>query len=793
MRKTALILALALLLPGTFHSLSAFEMAKGEKGFIVLPEKFTPAEGNGANILRNHLEKMLKGSRFALVREKNLPAGSRNVIYVGMTKKFTSLYKDYSSFKEEELLIENNGNDLILAGGAPRGALYAVYEFLEKMGVAYVAKDASRIPELSKLVWKEKPYRRTPAFRYRAAYTDVPGGSYFLPFNKCNFHANSGIRQGGHVGYSAGGEGHSFTYYSRKFPLDDPKVFVYNRHNGRRMIPSKKGEKTGLCPSYPKTADLIFEQMKKDYARELEREKQGFPIQIYFEVSLDDDRSACGCQDCLRIEKEEGCFTGVMLRLVNDLAGRLRKLDKRLKVTFLAYQQTCHFPKKTRPAENVIPRLCVQDNEWFIDVYAESINPVTHKNNKKFKELLDNWINSSKSMGIWEYWTYFAKPVFPHVALDVYSGNTRYYASKNVEITFMEFERFRDSFFALKWFLAYKLMDNPFQDRGKLIDTFMEIYYGKAAPVMKQYLYFLDNEVKKESLKAPMGPRHPKDYAYLNKDFYKKSYELLAKAEKAAGKDAKSLKHVQFEYMALDLSLFIFQNRMIEKLGLAKKDVLARIRKVGYSQNNTYIGPKGRRYPAEKEFIDNWVAGYSIEAPLPKGISGDEVFDYKYNTIYSDRRWSKVVKDPDAVGGHAVELAGHLKENKYFHQGKFVPFHTTAVPFPIGVYNPATTPKYGPIFKLEAKDIPQDEKYHVYKIGRHFLMNRSRIFLHWTWHFQFHPRESFMATPDYYNDIYISLKLTGPVYVKGSKKKNGIFVDRVIITRSKADMLKRVK
>ena len=50
-----------------------------------------------------------------------------------------------------------------------------------------------------------------------------------------------------------------------------------------------------------------------------------------------------------------------------------------------------------------------------------------------------------------------------------------------------------------------------------------------------------------------------------------------------------------------------------------------------------------------------------------------------------------------------------------------------------------------------------------------------------------------MATPDYYNDIYISLKLTGPVYVKGSKKKNGIFVDRVIITRSKADMLKRVK
>jgi hypothetical protein len=38
-------------------------------------------------------------------------------------------------------------------------------------------------------------------------------------------------------------------------------------------------------------------------------------------------------------------------------------------------------------------------------------------------------------------------------------------------------------------------------------------------------------------------------------------------------------------------------------------------------------------------------------------------------------------------------------------------------------------------------------------------------------------------TPDYDSDVWISVKLTGPAYVKGSTKPNGIFIDRVIIAR----------
>ena len=37
--------------------------------------------------------------------------------------------------------------------------------------------------------------------------------------------------------------------------------------------------------------------------------------------------------------------------------------------------------------------------------------------------------------------------------------------------------------------------------------------------------------------------------------------------------------------------------------------------------------------------------------------------------------------------------------------------------------------------------------------------------------------------PDAKYNIYISVKLTGPDYVPGSKKENAMYVDRVIVTK----------
>ena len=82
-------------------------------------------------------------------------------------------------------------------------------------------------------------------------------------------------------------------------------------------------------------------------------------------------------------------------------------------------------------------------------------------------------------------------------------------------------------------------------------------------------------------------------------------------------------------------------------------------------------------------------------------------------------------------------------------------------------------------------------RYHLYRIGT-FKPNGNVVgWVHWTWHIQY-PVAAFFAIEerDTEFDAYISLKVTGPAYVKGSRKKNTLTVDRILFTPrgAKVDM-----
>jgi len=62
------------------------------------------------------------------------------------------------------IVIRNLGDDLILAGGHPRGTLYAVYTFLEDMlGCRWWSSKVSTIPKKSTIVVRGQYVSRSPA------------------------------------------------------------------------------------------------------------------------------------------------------------------------------------------------------------------------------------------------------------------------------------------------------------------------------------------------------------------------------------------------------------------------------------------------------------------------------------------------------------------------------------------------------------------------------------------------------------------------------------------------------
>ncbi|MGB2806114.1 MAG: alpha-glucuronidase family glycosyl hydrolase, partial [Sedimentisphaerales bacterium] len=85
------------------------------------------------------------------------------------------------------IVIRTIGNDLILAGGEPRGTLYAVYTFLEDhLGCRWWSSKVSRIPKKPTLKVGKLNIRYVPPLEYRESFWfDAFDGDWAVR-NKCN-------------------------------------------------------------------------------------------------------------------------------------------------------------------------------------------------------------------------------------------------------------------------------------------------------------------------------------------------------------------------------------------------------------------------------------------------------------------------------------------------------------------------------------------------------------------------------------------------------------------------------
>ena len=739
---------------------------------IVVPDDAIPAERTAAQLLARHLPKMLPEVSFSVVPEGKAPAGKR--IFVGSTKALAAAGFDVSGWDVEEELVAARPEGLLVAGGRPRGARYAAADFLEALGVVVAADDTQCSPRLERIEWDRPDLRRRPAFRARYTATPPIRQHYLNEFNKYNGYRTGGVSMGGYASYGKYGDCHTFVPYSKDLPRDVPEVFAYVR--GKRAVPEKAGQSAPLCPTNPKTLELFLPLLEADVRRSMGNEAtNGIPRPRYYEISMDDNLTVCECPSCRRAFEEDGCYAGAMLRLINPLARRLAELDPAAKMTMLVYQKTLEFPKATKPESNVQPRICVHDNEWKVNVKAEAVEPITSAHNDDFRKTAKAWMSSTKSFGVWEYWEYYTKGDFPYLAPRAYIENMRYYKAHGAENILVEIEKETHSFFAFKNWLALKLMDDPQADCAALFDKFFAAYYGAAAKPMRKCFNLLCRVVEGEAAKAPMGPRSPMEYEYLDAGFFRAFYSLLAEAEAAAAGDERSLWHVRSEYITPDRMLLRRPKAHVRaQIGLGKEQLIARIRSCErrlfegmYAAGSDYLKRRLAR-------LDDYLAGESIEAPLPPEVKGESVFDFKYNSFYLGPT-TRLVQDPDALGGKAVEVWGgeNFPSGKSFHR----------LPLTAGIYNGRFPPdkRAGP--GIELREPPQDEKYHLYHVGRAPLVAGSLLWVHWTWYMQFLPRDAYSHTPDYDSDLWVSIKVTGPTYVKGSTKPDGVFVDRVIVAR----------
>ncbi|MCK5805388.1 MAG: DUF4838 domain-containing protein, partial [Lentisphaeria bacterium] len=241
---------------------------------------------------------------------------------------------------------------------------------------------------------------------------------------------------------------------------------------------------------------------------------------------------------------------------INQVADNIRDEYPEILVQTFAYTSTQKPPKTIRPHDNVLIRLCHLGAEFRGEDGGEYFRAASHRQNDTFRDYIRQWSRIAPNLAIWDYWIMYREE-FPNPYHNVYliKDDINLYRKNNVQTVFIECEKIETtSFFALKRWITYQLLDNPKANDDDLIDTFMAGYYGPAATQMTT---FLRNIHKLQTSKRErLSLQKTSERAHWTLDFFEQSQKLFDQAEAICTPESRDLLHVRRERIPLDAALF---------------------------------------------------------------------------------------------------------------------------------------------------------------------------------------------------------------------------------------------
>jgi hypothetical protein len=437
------------------------------KSVVVLDSDSTAAERTAARELAASLRE-ITGAEFPVQTRAEAPERAI-LVGTGRAARLAFPHVDFDSLAAEELIIEAKGDLLLLAGGRPRGTLYAVSRFLQQeCGVRWWTPWAKRIPKQSTLRRGVANRREKPAFEYRESFWFPAFDADWSWRNGCNGQSSKLTEEkGGRINY----KGFVHTFY----PLVPPEKHFVEHPEWFSLIKGQRSTNHAqLCLTNPKLRDFMVARVK-EWLRES-------PDAGILSVSQNDWYGACECADCKALDDAEGSHAGTMLSLVNYIAEKIEPEFPKVAIDTLAYQYTRKPPKTLRPRPNVIVRLCsIECN------FRESLE---HPSNSAFAEDIRGWAQICRRLYIWDYTTDFAHYVQPHPNWFILGDNLRFFQAHHVLGVFEQgaYQSHGSEMAEMRAWVLAQLLWNPKQDDRALIREFMDGYYGAASPSILKYL-----------------------------------------------------------------------------------------------------------------------------------------------------------------------------------------------------------------------------------------------------------------------------------------------------------------
>ena len=528
--------------PATPSSMLTLAQDGQTKYSIVVAADAIPSEKTAAAQLQDHLQK-ITGANFAIKSEAEAGTDGPQIL-IGASPRVKRLLpaQNWNSLGHDGIVVKTIGQNLILAGGRPRGTLYAVNEFLEKSaGVRWWTPTESTIPQKSTLTVAPQNIVYTPTFSYREHFTT---GVRWNP----DFAAR--LRQNGHYqtkdenfggNYNVLGFVHTFDQLlpPEKYFKDHPEWYS-DPDNGNKPCTAA----SRIPPPQRSQLNLSNDAMRAELTKNALEWIRKEPNAGMISISQNDNNNKCINPVDMALEEKEGSASGPLLRFVNAVAADIEKEYPDFLVETLAYTYTQKPPRTIRPRGNVVVRLC--------NIGADFARPLTDKANQDFQTDMAGWRTIAPKLYVWDYVTNYHLTLWPYPNLNVLGPNLRYLAKNKAFGVFLEGDAYTNEtgdFANLRVWLLGKLLWNPYQDESKLIDEFLTGYYGAAAPHLRAYL----NEIQQEFLATgkPLNT-FQSDQSYLTLPLVNRLWSHYQAAQAAVANDPVLSQRVRRERLALD-------------------------------------------------------------------------------------------------------------------------------------------------------------------------------------------------------------------------------------------------
>lgn len=500
--------------------------------------------------------------------------------------RLSTIHLEISSNSElsvrNSFIIRSDSNAIYLIAADSKSLRYAVYTLLEQWGFRKFTSEVTYIPDLKQLTFPSNTKQlHKPSFEYRALFYPDAFDEEFRDWHKLDWQKND-----------FGIWGHSFEKLlsSKDNFVNNPLLFAL--YEGKRRSES-------LCMTNDTVVALVTAKMEEIISKT--------PDAQFYSISQNDDVIYCECEECRKINEMYGGPQGSLYYFLNKIAVRFPKI----KISTLAYLHTY------RPPVNLI----IAPNIYTLFCPIELDRGKLLRNDMAFLKTLKNWSTTASHLYLWDYTVQFSNYLSPFPNLHTFSDNYKLFHENNVKGLFVQgYADIPGDFSELRQYLLAKLLWDTETDIQAVTSDFLRGFYGKAAPIIEEYLLLLtaNQQQSNEYLDIYAGPVQSRN-TFLTPEAMDQYDQLVSKAELAVKADAKIARRVlklrlALEYVYFEQSKFYGKDQhgmfVINEKGEkeVRKGLTERVRKFAKNCTNNGIYELSEDGLSPDAYYQEWLA-----------------------------------------------------------------------------------------------------------------------------------------------------------------------------------------